>query len=256
MLYTYLALVRRDLIVIKKRFGGLMINAAIQVGIYVLMFGSLFPIMGMSTAIIAPMILGAQGREIMHLGMGFGLRILFDLTYSRFIDYHLTLPLPTWALFAAYMTTYVIETALITLPLLTIGIYLLGAKFVIIHANIPLFMLMYLLTLLFYGGLFLGLSLYYDYSWFMQNLWPRRLTFLITLSPLLTIFKRVESFSPFFAKLMLINPLTYLIEGMRTALIGGTDYLPLSICLPMGIVSVLLSFYFVHIGIKKRLDPV
>lgn len=126
----------------------------------------------------------------------------------------------------------------------------------IIQANIPAFILMYLLTLIFYGALFLGLSLYYEYSWFMQNLWPRRLTFLITLSPLLTIFKRVESFSPFFAKLMLFNPLTYLVEGMRAALIGGTEYLPLSLCVPMGFVSVMLTLYFVHVGIKKRLDPV
>ncbi len=254
--FTYIALVHRDILVIRQRLRGAMIDAGIQLLVQVITFGALFPTMGVPKNLIAPLFVGSIVLQLQFLGMGFGLRTIFDIKYNRFIDYRLTLPLPKRWLFASYITYFCIEAAIISLPLFTFGIILLGTNFEMIAPNWWLFCIIYLLTLCLYGLLFLGMSMYYSFDWFMQNLWPRRLTFLLMLSPLFVVWFKVKQFSPWFARAMLISPLTYATEGLRATLIGGPEYISAYICIPMLFGWIFLFSCFASYGIRKRLDPV
>lgn len=252
----YLALVYRDCLVIKQRLTGAFIDAGVQLAVSLIMFGALFPTMGMATALIAPLFIGTQGVSLFFLGMGFGLRMIFDIKYSRFLDYRLTLPVPKRWLFASYITYFVIEGAIISLPLLTLGIIFLGKNFTMVAPNWFFFAVMYLMTLTLYGVMFLSFSLYYEFSWFMENLWPRRLTFLFSFSPIFLVWGQVYSFAPFIAKCMLLNPLTYTSEGLRATLIGGPEYLPTYICISATALWIAFFTWLVGRGVSKRLDPV
>ncbi len=253
---VYLALVRRDLLVIKQRLRGAFMDSSVQLAMHILLYGNLLPIMGMSSALIAPLFIGSQANSMFFLGMGFGIRTLFDIKFSHFIDYRITLPLPKRWMFASYITYFVIEGLIITGPLLTLGIIMLGSSFRMVAPNIPLFILTYIMSLTLYGLLFLGFSLYYQFDWFMENLWPRRLTFLFSFSPVFTVWKQVNSFAPGLAKIMLFSPLTYSCEGLRATLIGGPQYIPAYVCIPMLALWIGLGTLFVARGISKRLDPV
>lgn len=255
-LRTYLALVRRDLWVIKKRYRGAIQDSATSLIIQLLVFGSFLPLMGVSPTLIAPLFIGAQAASMFFLGMGFGLRTIFDIKYTRFIDYRLTLPLPKRWLFASYITYFMMEAMIISGPLLTIGIITLGPKFQAINPNWIIFIGIYFMALSFYGLMFLGLSLHYEYDWFMQNLWPRRLTVLFAFSPLFFIWHSVHQFSPKLAYAMLANPLTSIAEGLRTTLIGGSLFLPVYLCAPLLAGWIALMICFVYRSMYKRLDPV
>ncbi len=254
--FTYLALVRRDISVIRQRLRGAFINASVRVVTDVVVFGGLFPAMGVPEELISPLFVGSVALQFLFQGMAFALRIIFDIRFTRFIDYRLTLPLPKRWLFASYITYFCMEAAIVTLPLFTLGILLLGDKFHIVAPNWFLFVVIYLMSLIFYGIMFLGLSLYYEFDWFMQNLWPRRLTFLLMLSPTFFVWYKAYEFAPYTAYSMLIVPLTYVAEGLRATLIGGPGYIPAYACILALFIWISLFIWFAACGIKKRLDPV
>lgn len=255
-LLIYVALVRRDAYVIRQRLANAITNATVRVLVNVIEFGGLLPAMGVSHELIAPLFIGTVALQLLFQGMGFGLRIIFDIKFTRFIDYHMTLPLPKRWLFASYITYFCMESAIITLPLFTLGIILLGDSFKVIAPSYVMFFVVYILTLIFNGILFLGLSLYYSFDWYMQNLWPRRLTFLLTLSPMFFVWYKAREFSPKIALIMLASPLTYSAEGLRSTLIGGPLYIPAHYCVIGLSVWIMLAVLFASRGINKRLDPV
>ncbi len=255
-LRIFLALLHRDLLVLKQKWRGMIIDSVVPLVAQVILFGKLFPLLGMPASFIAPLYLGSITGFSFFFGFSLGLRIVFDIQYTRFIDYHMSLPLPKRWLFAQYVTYFMIETAAVTLPLILLGIILLGKSFTIVVTSWPLFFVSYILMLLFFGTFFLALSFHYDFDWFRENLWPRRLTPLFTLSANFFVWKSIYAFSPWISYLFLLNPVTYLAEGLRATLIGGDAFISPSICIPMTCIFITLAVLLLCVGIHKRLDPV
>lgn len=253
---VFKALVYRDCIMIKKRLRGSLIDSLVQLFIAVVLMGGLLPTMGIPATMIAPLYLGSQVAQIFFLGMSFGLRNLFDLRYARLIDYRLTLPIDKSWLFASYIVYFMLEALIITLPLMTIGIMLLGERFIMIAPNYIASALLYCMSLVFLGTFFLALSFYYDYDWFLQNIWPRRLTFLFGCSPVFFTWFNAKQFAPNLASIMLLSPMTYIAEGLRSGLIGTNDFISIYVCIPMTACFIAAASWFLTKSIIKRLDPV
>lgn len=251
------ALLARDMKVMKKRLQSLIIDALILVVIAVLVFGKLMPMLGMAKKFIAPIFLGnSLSFFLASLGYNWALRMVYDLKFDRFIDYFLIMPLPKSWLFTYYIISFIIEAAIVTLPMVTIGIMALGTDFGHINGNFILFLGMYFIALLFWSLFFLGSAFVYNYQWFKTNMWARRINPIFALGPAFFTFKSIMSASPISAKLMLLNPLTYIIEGLRAALLGGDDYLSLMICTCGSVVAILVMYIRLYYAIYKQLDPV
>ncbi len=253
----FCALITRDLKVIRQRLHNLIIDGLILVCVAVLVFGYLLPLLGMPTALIAPIFLGnSLSFFLASLGYNFATRMVYDLKFNRFIEYFLTLPLPKRWLFAYFISSFIIETTIITLPLITLGFILLGNNFGPINGNFITFLAIYFLVLLFWALFFLGSSFTYSYQWFKNNIWARRIMPLFIFSPAFFTFKKVAAIIPTFAQCMLLNPLTYTVEGLRVALLGGGDYLPLTTCLIGIIVAIFAMYARLYYGFHQQLDPV
>jgi hypothetical protein len=63
-------------------------------------------------------------------------------------------------------------------------------------------------------------------------------------------------FSPLLGIATLCNPITLMVEGMRTALLGTYSSLSLTICIPGILLWIVYSFWRLKKGIIKRIDPV
>jgi ABC-2 type transport system permease protein len=251
------ALIARDMKVIKKRLLNMIIDGLILVSVAVLVFGNLLPLLGMSTTLIAPIFLGnSLSFFLASLGYNCAMRMVYDLKFNRFIDYFLTLPLPKTWLFAYYVTSFMIESAIITLPLVTLGIISLGKNFGPINGSFIAFLFVYFCALLFWSLFFLGSSFMYDFQWFKANMWCRRIMPLFVFGPAFFTFQAIRSVIPVFSKLFWLNPLTYVIEGLRASLLSGPDYVPLSVCLLGIFVGILFMCARLHYSIHKQLDPV
>ncbi len=79
----YWKLILRDLIVIKKRYKGALIDAGIPLIVEVIVFGYLFPLMGVPHTFIGPLFLGAQTMSMFFIVGSFGFRNIFDIQYTR-----------------------------------------------------------------------------------------------------------------------------------------------------------------------------
>lgn len=253
----FCALIARDLKVLKLRLYNLIIDGLILVSVNVLVFGYLLPLLGMSTNLIAPIFLGnSLSFFLASLGYSSATRLVYDLKFNRFIDYFLTLPLPKRWLVGYLISSFIIETAIVTLPLITLGIIGLGKNFGPINGNFIAFTIIYFFVLLFWALFFLGSAFNCDFQWFKSNMWARRIIPLFIFGSAFFTFKTVETIMPMLSKIMLLNPLTYLIEGLRVSLLGGTDYLSLSTCIIGIFVGILLMSVRLYYGIHKSLDPV
>ena len=251
------ALLARHMKIIKGRLTSLIIDGLILVVIAVLVFGKLMPMLGMPKNLIAPIFLGnSLSFFIASLGFNWALRMAYDLKFDRFIDYFLTLPLPKRWLFAHYVFSFIIEALVVTLPMVTIGIFALGDSFAPIQGNFIVFLCFCLCALLFWGLFFLGSTFVHDYQWFKNNMWARRIMPLFCFGPAFFTFKTIAAIAPTMSMLLFLNPVTYIIEGLRVSLLGGTDYLPLTVCLVGSFVGIVLMAIRLHYGIYKQLDPV
>lgn len=254
---VFWALLRRDLKVLRSKLRSMLIDGAILVATNVLIFGKLFPLIGMPSHFVAPLFLGHSiSMLLLSLGYSLGLKIVFDIQYNRFIDYHLTLPVSKTWLFLSYIVSFMIEAFIITIPLVTLGIVLLGDAFAAMTGNWFIFFGVFLLNLLFISTLFLSFSFYYDPDYFRDNLWGRRLIPLLLFSTTTLTWRTVANFLPRASKLFALNPFTHNTEALRAALLGGPEYLPLWFSVVGMIFWIGFNCWLLAQGIIKRVDPV
>jgi len=210
----------------------------------------------MKASLIAPMYTSTIILMLFTIGFSQSLRMVFDVKFNRYIDYLLTLPLPKRWLFGTYIFSFMLETFLTTLPLITFGILILGKQFPVEQIQWLSFFAFYIFSLFFASIFFLTLALSFSYQWYLDNIWPRLLSPLLCIGAIFFTWTGIYKFSPRIAYLTLINPFTYIAEGMRTGLLGGNEYLPFSWCIPAISLGLILVTILLNRGIKNRLDPV
>ncbi len=253
---VFWALIRRDLHVVRKRLVSIWIDAIFILVIELILWGSLLPLLGMRNLLITPLFIGVVASQFFFFGLGYSFRVISDLKYSRYIDYQLTLPLTKFWLFASAIVYFMIEVIMVWVPFLIIGLLFLGKNLVITPFSILSTFIIFLLGAALTGTFFSACAHYYDYDWFFKNIWPRRLMFVYGFSPFYFLWSNVFDFSPSFAYIMLINPFTYLAEGLRSSLLEGDNFISIIFAIPALTIGLVLSGLFLNRGVYKRLDPV
>lgn len=252
----FYALIHRDMKVFGSKFKDAFIDGMCLVGLQVILYGYLFPVMGMKSNLIAPLYTSTIILMLFTIGFSQALRMMFDIQFNRYIDFLIILPLPKPWLFATYIFSFMLETFLTTLPLITIGIMILGKQFPVGQIQWIPFFAFYIFSLLFSAVFFLTLALSFPYQWFMDNVWPRILSPLMCIGAIFFPWIGIYAFSPKIAYLALINPFTYIAEGIRTGLLNGDTYLPFIYCIPAVGFALLIMLIQLTRSIKNRLDPV
>lgn len=254
--YVFCALIRRNMRVFSAELVNTIIDGFVLVVSDVILFGYFLPLMGMSRELIAPLYIGTLIFILFFLGENLAIRHVFDLKYDRFIDYHITLPISKSWLFAHYIISFMIEALILSIPLLIAGFVLLPTTNLSIDLpRIMAALALYLLVLLFFGIFFLYMSLSSSYEWFMDNLWPRVLSPLYSFGCTVFTWHQVYSISKPLALVCLLNPMTYISEGLRSLLIGG-EFIPAWICTLVVILSIFGCAFLLKNSVKTQLDPI
>lgn len=254
--HIFFSLLKRDLKIIKSKFLGIFIDNIIILAVTIILFGFLMPELGMPKELIAPIFIGNTVMTLFELGFSLGTKLVNDIKFNRFIDYQLCLPLSLTWLIAEYIVNFVIEACIFTLPLLALGIVLLGDKFIIYKTSWLAFSFMYPLVLVFFATLFLFFSFAYEYHWFFANIWARRLELLFTFGSVFIVWKRLYAFSKFWGTIFLLNPVTYATEGIRSTLIGGDNFLPFWICIIGVSIGIVINLFLLFPSMKRKLDHI
>lgn len=259
---TAIALLRWNLQIFKKSIGSTIIDSCIQTFTQFLVIGKLFPLMGMNKDLIPPLFLGgATILPLISLGYYKTMNLTQKIAYDRMGDlsFHMVMPLSIWWVMATYVCTFVIEACVITTPLLIGGTFLLHDTVLPALSNNPhwpLFLLIHLLGITAIGLFFFSCAFVYDSHWFKNNIWTRRVHFIVFMSANLYTWHDVASYSPTFGYILLLNPTTYFCEGLRASILSSSNYIAAPICLLALLATCFFFAWQLRRGIIKRIDPV
>lgn len=250
------ALLLRDLYVFRSTMSTIIIDAAISLGTEIILSTKLLPLMGMPRELIAPLYIGGIFAKLFFLAHSNSLRLLYEIKQKGMLFYEVLLPLPKSWLFARSLIRFVIETLLILLPITIASIPLVGSDLGIGDPQWTLVIFFSIMSSLFFGALSTLLAHHYNFDWYMENIWPRRLSFLFMTSVLFTTWKKTALYIPWFGYLTLLNPTTYFVEGLRGALFDQKFYLSQSLCIVGTLLFCTITIICMHKSVTKRLDLV
>jgi ABC-2 type transport system permease protein len=180
--------------------------------------------------------------------------IASDLEGDQVITYYLTLPIPSWMIFLRLILYYAINCGILAISVLPIGQLLIWNQFNILDINVGKFIIIFTLTQLFYGAFTLWIASRVRDMTKMGNVWMRFVFPLWFLGGFQFSWQVLVNKWPYFAWLNLLNPLTYIMEGTRAAVLGQEEYLNIWGCAGMLALFSLLCAWHAIVLFKKRLD--
>lgn len=255
----FLQLLWRDFYVFRKRIGRYAINYCL-----------IFPILNIATfGYIQPGVYFGPGHSklsiILLLGI-FTLSItslcftiispfLFDVEADRYIDYQLMI-LPGRLLALEMILFPACVASLISLPFFPLARILLPTYFASVHPTWSALLLVLFCICLCCSAYIMAAMCVIKNSHSIRLFWLRCNWPLLALGGFWIPWATLKEFYAPLAYLCLLNPFTYITEGMRSALIGSDQFIPYQIC----IIALLLffciftitAFYF----FKRKMDHV
>ncbi|NBP02965.1 MAG: hypothetical protein EBU90_23205 [Proteobacteria bacterium] len=182
--------------------------------------------------------------------------LVSDILGNRVIEYELTLPIPQWAIFTKIALVNAYRAFIVSLLLIPAGMTIIYLGIGMTFSNINLFktILMILIANVFFG--FLGLftaSLMQKIS-DVRNMWMRVLFPMWFIGGLNNSLSAVQKVAPTFAKVLLLNPIIYISEGMRAAMLGQEGFLNYWICCLVLVTLTIIIGVFAVKRFKKKLD--
>lgn len=253
---VFLALVRRQVCKARELYTHVFVDGMFQAVAQYILICYFFPVMGMPIALIAPMYLGGMIAMVFSTGFTAAFNQQFDLKGNRIIDYHLTLALtPAW-LMSVYILRGMMNMVVVTIPFLFLSLYIFPHFALPIEIKWMSLMGIYSLMLLCFSVWYQAASFAYEFQWFLNNLWPRRLFFVFLFGCLFIPFHAIYKVSPYLAYAFLWNPMTYCAEGLCASLFPADPYLSVTVCLAVLGMYTLVGMKALSSGMRKRLDPV
>ena len=253
---VFFALLRRDLKLFWNRFFDELLNAAVIVSFQTLMFGYVVPLLGMPISLITPLFLGSVTLIITSIGYALSLATVYDLHYNKLYTFNLILPISRFLFFAYYIVSLMWRMFFISAPFLLLGKILLGERLDLSNMNFLEFAAHYFLALLFSASFFVCFALAAPFYWFIHNIWPRVLTPLQHLGCAFFPWLAAHAIFPRASYILLFNPMTLLVEGLRTSVIQTGDYLPFLFCFLVLATFTMVNLVILNYFFKKRHDPV
>lgn len=182
--------------------------------------------------------------------------MIVDLNGDRTIYSFLVMPISSTGLFISMALSWSMIIFILALILFPVGALVLynQIEFSLIE---PLKVLMIYSTCnLFFGFFSLWLSSIFQKNSNLSQLWCRVINPIFMFGAYFYSWKEAMIFSPLIAKLTLLNPVTYVTEGMRSAMLGQEDYLNYWICLGVLWFFIVLCGWDGSSRLKKGLDCV
>lgn len=257
---SYLAvcieLIRTDLLIFKNDLRSRCIDLVIWVSLQLGIITYVMPYFGLSQGFGTFQFGSVLAATALFELYGNVVNIISDFQSNRIIDYQLTLPVSSRAVLVSRMIAYAISYITITVIMLPVGKMLLWYQFDLTHVSWLKLALAITAQGLFYASfVFFPASLVLNLSQ-MRTVWSRFIFPMWFLGGFQFSWKALHSVLPAAAYAVLLNPLMYITESMRCALIGQEGFINFWVCIA-AIVSfsalfMVLSLHF----LQKRLDYV
>lgn len=247
----------RDLSVLRKNILNSFIDSLIMPLTMIIIGGYILPSLGLPLTYGGIMVVGSV-VAMCYASTNFGGAgpLVADLQSDRAITYDITLPIPSWLVFAKTAIGFALYSIIMNSLTLFVGKLVLMDRFDISNLSVPKFILIYISSNLLFGFYCLTIAFFVKNSFEFGRFWVRIGNVLYFFSGLQFSWLALYKTLPIIACINLLNPLVYAVEGTRAAVLGQEGNLNYWLCLAAVWAWTVLFSIIGYKLFKKRLDCV
>lgn len=240
--------------VFKEEFWGKLIDTSLLLFTTVVIFGYFLPSYGLKTDYGPFLLIGVIAGFGFFEVIGKVSTMIADLEGDRTILYTLTLPIPSWLVFVYIGVSWSISSSILSLLMFPLGKLLLFSQFDLMKISLSKLPLIFIVSNLFFGFFALWLVAVLKKMRNLSHLFVRVVNPMYSFGGWWYSWFAIYNISSILGCLHLINPLLYVMEGMRAATLGQEGYLPFWFSLS-GLTLFTVGFAWDAIRrLQKRLD--
>jgi len=243
-----------DLTIFRQVIVDKLVNSSIWIAVTLIVMGYLLPELGTGVGYGSFMVAGSCASIGLFEVFPSVMELVSDFEGERVIDYYLTLPIPSWLVLLRSMIYYAFGAFCLGLLVLPLGKILLWSRFDLSRMSTIKYVLMFMVTSSFYGSFTLFIASLVKSMMKIGNVWMRFIFPLWFLGGYQFSWYILKGLSPQVAYINLLNPITYIMDGMRAAILGQEGYLNFWLCLGVVICFTQVLGFIGITRLKKRLD--
>src|SRR3990167_5698595 len=225
-LQVFFQLLKRDLLIFKRDYWNKFLDTLIVFAVNVIVFGYFMQGEGLSKSFGPFLLIAAVGSfGLIEIVGKIGL-FLSDMEGDRSISQLLIMPIHSKFVFLYMGIFWAISSMLLAVLLFPMGKLLLWSNFDLSIISYSRLILIFFLSNLFFGSFALWLSSVIPGISGLNTLWLRYIVPLWMFGTYFFSWETAYTLHPIIGSLLLINPIVYVIEGMRAAALGQAGFLP------------------------------
>jgi ABC-2 type transport system permease protein len=180
--------------------------------------------------------------------------VVLDLESERSISYYLTLPTTPRFVLLAMVAGYTLVGLLLSCAMIPVGKILFFNSLNLSAICWPKLIVITILSNFFYALLVLSVAAHIKTIYRMGNCWSRFIFPMWFLGGFQFSWASMYALSKPFAYVVLLNPVIYIMEGTRAAILGQSGYIQWELCIGALIIFCVIGWYFSYKNMKKLLD--
>jgi len=254
VLHVFKQLLRTDLYILKGTVADQIFNLAIWMSTQVAVNTYLMPAFGITPDYGSFILAGLCASAGLFGVFPSVATLISDFQGDQMISYYLTLPMPSWMVFLRLIFYYALNFGMLGIMVLPLGQLLVWDQFNILQVHPVKFFIMFVLTHLFYGAFTLWIASRVCDMTKIGNVWMRFVYPIWFLGGFQFSWEILHSKVPHVAWLNFFNPMMYIMEGMRAAILGQEGYLNFWLCAVMLCLFTALCSWRGIVLLQRRLD--
>ena len=254
--YTMYYLLMTEYIIFKQTIFNKFIDLGIWIFTMVPITIYLFPAFGMQVSYGAFMIASMAASAGIFEQFTSTTRLVSDFDGDNVTAFYLTLPIPSWLVFASYMVFYAFNTAVLTIWVVPVSKLIFWNYLDLSQFSVIKYFVIFVAADLFYAAFTMWLVSMVPSLERIGTVWMRFIYPLWKFGAFQYSFAVLADLNPTLAYVSLINPFVYIMEGTRAAVLGQATSLNVWLCAGMTLVFTGICAVHAIARLKKRLDYV
>lgn len=180
--------------------------------------------------------------------------LVSDFEGNNITSYYLTLPIPSWLVFLRSMIFYAFNSAILCLIVLPLSKLVAWNQLNLTQINPGQLIAIFIAFNIFYGVFTVWLASMVKNMEKIGSIWMRFVYPLWFLGCFQYSLKVLQNYKPLLAKVTMLNPMMYIMEGSRMAVLNEPSILNFWVCILMIMIFTILFGINSIFKLKKRLD--
>jgi len=179
---------------------------------------------------------------------------IMDFEGDKSISYYLTLPTRPIIVFSSFVAFYALVGTILSFLVFPFGLLILKNSFDLSAVSWFKFFVMIVISNIFFGVFTLLVTSSVGTMGKMRNVWSRFIFPLWILGAFQFSWNVIYGMSVPLSYIMLINPIVFVMEGMRASLLGQVGYISWWVCVGALIVFIIGCWFLMMRKMRRLLD--